>query len=148
MARCRDRGRPGSGDAAGRRAAGSGRAGAGPGPRRRRGDPGRGDEQQPGPGSAPHRHRAGGRAEPGPGHPGHRDAGPGVRIRAQAGTAGQVPAGVAVGHQQAQAVPAAQDRAQRQKLTQAEPARPARRYPGQDRGAFAQQVREGGIGVR
>jgi hypothetical protein len=49
------------------------------------GHPGRGDEQRASRGSAHDRHRVGRGAEPGLGHPDHRDAELGVRMRAQAG---------------------------------------------------------------
>jgi hypothetical protein len=45
------------------------------------GHPGRGDEQRASRGSAHRRHRVGSGAEPGLGHPGHRDAELGVRMR-------------------------------------------------------------------
>jgi hypothetical protein len=50
-----------------------------------RGHPGGGDEQRACRGSAQDRHRVGSRAEPGLGHPDHRDVELGVRTRAQAG---------------------------------------------------------------
>jgi hypothetical protein len=51
------------------------------------GHPGRGDEQRTHRGSPLNRHRAGSRAEPGRGHPGHRDAGLGVDVGAESGPA-------------------------------------------------------------
>jgi hypothetical protein len=60
------------------------------------------DEQGAYRGSAHDRHRVGSRAEPGLGHPDHRDAELGVRMCAQAGPAAGIQIGVAMGHQQAQ----------------------------------------------
>jgi hypothetical protein len=85
-------------------------------------------------------------AEPGLGHPDHRDAERGVRMRAQAGPAAGVQVGVAVDHQQAQPARIVQDRAQRRELAQVELARPAGRYPGAGRGAFGPHICEGGVG--
>ena len=92
------------------------------------------------------RYRVGSGAEPGLGHPDHRDAELGVRMRAQAGPAAGVQVGVAVDHQQVQPAQIVQDRAQRRQLAQVELARPVGRYPGYYRGAFGQHVREGGTG--
>jgi len=80
------------------------------------GHPGRGDD----------RHRVDRRAEPGLGYPDYRDAGLGVRMRAQAGPT----AGVPVDHQQVRhSAQIIQDRAQRRDLAPGELARPAGRYP-------------------
>jgi hypothetical protein len=75
-------------------------------------------------------------------NPDHRDAGLCVCMRAQAGPAGVVRIGIAIGHQQAQLAQAVRDCAQRRELAQVELARPAGRYPGYHRGAFGQHVRE------
>jgi hypothetical protein len=80
----------------------------------------------------------GSRAEPGLGHPDHRDAGLGVRVRIQAGPAAGVQVGVPICHQRAQPAQILQDRAQRREFAQAELARPAGRHPGCRRGAFGQ----------
>jgi hypothetical protein len=84
--------------------------------------------------------------EPGPGHPGRRDAEPGVRMRTEAGPAAGVQIGVTAGQRQAQPAQIVRDRAQQRELAQAESARPAGRYPGYRRGASGHYVREGGIG--
>ena len=57
-------------------------------------------------------------AEPGLGHPDHRDAERGVRMRAQAGPAARVQIGVAVDDQPAQPAQILQDRAQRREFAQ------------------------------
>ena len=62
------------------------------------GYPGRSDEQRAYRGSAHDRHRVGSRAEPGLGHPDHRDAELGVRMRTQAGSAAGVQIGIAIDH--------------------------------------------------
>jgi hypothetical protein len=110
------------------------------------GHPGGGDEQRAYRGSAQDRHRVGSGAEPGGGHPAHRDAGLGVRMRTRAGSAARVQVGVAAGHQQAQPAQIVQDRAQRREFAQVELARLVGRYLGYYRGAFGQHMREGGIG--
>jgi hypothetical protein len=80
------------------------------------------------------------------GHPYHRDAELGVRMRAQAGPTGGVQVGVAVDHQRAQPAQIRQDRAQRRQLAQVELTRPVGRYPRYRCGVFSKHVREGGIG--
>ena len=77
-----------------------------------------------GPPFAQDRHRVGSRAEPGLGHPDHREAELGVRTRTQAGRPAGVQIGVAIDHQQAQPAQILQDRTQRRELAQAELARP------------------------
>ena len=67
-------------------------------------------------------------------------------MRTQAGPAAAIQIGVAIDHQQAQPAHPGQDRAQRRELAPVELTRPVGRYPGYYRGAFAQHVREGGIG--
>ena len=69
-------------------------------------------------------------AEPGLGHPDHRDAELGVRPRAQAVPTARVQVGVAAGHQQAQLAEIVQDRAQRREFAQVELARPVGRHLG------------------
>jgi hypothetical protein len=110
------------------------------------GHPGRRDEQGAYRGSAPDRRRVGSRAEPGLGHPDHRDAELGVRMCAQAGSAAGIQIGVTIDHQQAQPAQILQDRAQRREFAQVELARPVERYPGYYRGSLGQHVHEGGIG--
>jgi hypothetical protein len=69
-------------------------------------------------------------AEPGLGHPDHRDAERGVRVRAQAGPAAGIKVGVAIDDQQAQPAQAVQDRVQRRELAQVELSWLIRRYAG------------------
>ena len=82
------------------------------------GHPGRSDKQRAHRGSAQDRYCVGSHAEPGLGHPDHREAELGVRMRTQAGQAAGVQIGVAIDHQQAQPAQIGQDRTQRRELAQ------------------------------
>ena len=68
-----------------------------------------------------------------------------VHLGAQAGPAVRVKVGVTVDDQQTQPAQIVQDRTQQRELTQVELARPVGEYLGQDRSAFGQHMREGGI---